>query len=616
MKIKACALDLNYTSYKEVKERCVIAQGWSISNDVSFFRDEVSKEKYIKLIKSDPKDYNSKRNAFEGLFNIKSGDIFLGFEGARIAGICEVPESFAYLYDDEYEYPNSIFPVKWVDWDIISKDEAPTGFRPPHPIFNIRKQGILSYINDNWEKYKQTNNFQPQSLEKEVLLRKILDEMPSKIIESKKYYDYLLKKDVKMENINEYLPILKNKKQIILQGSPGTGKTYTAKDIAEKMIFDKISSDKKGQKNDLEKSDQFKLIQFHPAYSYEDFVRGIVAKTNNGVISYEPENNTLAIFAEKALLNWNEHNNPTQINELIWVKQTINEFKEHIISKLEVGEKLMLTEKVFITRITEKSIRYNSDVWQIDGTVPDSDLLKMFLAHVSSRKEIQELESLTKTAKSLSTYWLKILEQFKKYINDNGLQIPVNNVSSDLKNYVLIIDEINRANLPAVLGELIYALEYRGEMVESIYEIEEGGKDIILPPNLYIIGTMNTADRSVGHIDYAIRRRFAFVDINPDKEVINQVIEDASLREKANKLFDDVAKLFVERKKDDTSTKLFLASDFKAKEVQLGHSYFLAKSEEELNMKLDYEIKPILREYLKDGILTEEAAEEIESLKI
>src|SRR5690606_14650101 len=84
----------------------------------------------------------------------------------------------------------------------------------------------------------------------------------------------------------------------------------------------------------------------------------------------------------------------------------------------------------------------------------------------------------------------------------------------ELKNYVLIIDEINRANLSSVLGELIYALEYRGEEVQSMYAVD-GSNKLILPPNLYIIGTMNTADRSVGHIDYAIKRRFAFVDVLP-----------------------------------------------------------------------------------------------------
>lgn len=218
---------------------------------------------------------------------------------------------------------------------------------------------------------------------------------------------------------------------------------------------------------------EYEIIQFHPAYTYEDFVRGIVAKTNDsGDISYEVENKTLAKFAKKA---------------------------------------------------TE---------------------------------------------------------------NPNG-------------NYVLIIDEINRANLPAVLGELIYALEYRDDdSIKSMYEYNDE-RNIKLPSNLYIIGTMNTADRSVGHIDYAIRRRFAFVDVLPDATVITN--------DKAKKLFGEVADLF---------TSEYLSPDFHKNDVQIGHSYFIVKNDSELATKWKYETKPILNEYIKDGILLSEAQEVVDSLYV
>lgn len=227
---------------------------------------------------------------------------------------------------------------------------------------------------------------------------------------------------------------------------------------------------------------EFKVIQFHPAYTYEDFVRGIVASSHEGAISYEVENKILVNFAKKA----------------------------------------------------------------ID--------------------------------------------------NPNG-------------KYVLIIDEINRANLPSVLGELIYALEYRDATVESMYE-SEGTRNIKLPKNLYIIGTMNTADRSVGHIDYAIRRRFAFYDVLPNASVV--------IHKRAKELFDDVARLF----DNDNS---YLSSDFDANDVQIGHSYFILSDDEdmtekelevELKQKLKYEIKPILYEYIKDGILLNSAKEVVENLHV
>ena len=226
------------------------------------------------------------------------------------------------------------------------------------------------------------------------------------------------------------------------------------------------------QEHEVISQGEYQIIQFHPAYSYEDFVRGIVAETNDsGNITYKVENKVLAEFAKKA------QDNP------------------------------------------------------------------------------------------------------------NG-------------KYVLIVDEINRANLPSVLGELIYALEYRGDAVTSMYEFE-GERNITLPKNLYIIGTMNTADRSVGHIDYAIRRRFAFVDILPDESIINNL--------KAKQLFNDIKLIFGNE---------YLSPDFKPNDVMIGHSYFLTKDENELKVKLDFEIKPILKEYLKDGILLESAAVHIENLKV
>jgi len=171
---------------------------------------------------------------------------------------------------------------------------------------------------------------------------------------------------------------------------------------------------------------------------------------------------------------------------------------------------------------------------------------------------------------------------------------------------VLIIDEINRANLSSVLGELIYALEYRYEHgsdneqgVGSIYADEANDKTLTLPDNLLIIGTMNTADRSVGHLDYAIRRRFAFKDILPNEAVVTDP--------NAKTLFNKVQRLF---------TPEFLSPDFDSNNVSIGHSYFLAKDSVELRLKLEYEVKPILREYISDGLLNDNAKEHVESLSL
>jgi 5-methylcytosine-specific restriction protein B len=179
-------------------------------------------------------------------------------------------------------------------------------------------------------------------------------------------------------------------------------------------------------------------------------------------------------------------------------------------------------------------------------------------------------------------------------------------IDNPTANYALIIDEINRANLPAVLGELIYALEYRGISVESMYELEDEGNKLVLPENLFIIGTMNTADRSVGHIDYAIRRRFAFKNVLPNYNLVHPI---------AQKLFGEVSKLFIKdfETTDWSEPKVtpseYLAADFSAEDVWIGHSYFMSRKEKEseakkeLELKLNFEIKPLLKEYMKDGII-------------
>ena len=417
---------------------------------------------------------------------------------------------------------------------------------------------------------------------------------------------------ISMQNIN-LIDILTKKKQLILQGPPGTGKTFTAKDMAELLIYNEISSDKKVQKKRLEETDQFKLIQFHPAYSYEDFVRGITAKSTDNKIEYITENKVLAKFAKLAAENWKLSSSDTVkfVARENWVQSTIDDFKEYLLNYLdENDEKLMITPKVYISRITDNSIRYNSDAWEVDGGVPVSDLLKMYLAGITQRREVKELATLTKTAKSLATYWFKILELFKKYIDDNKLKYDEVVSLSEEKKYILIIDEINRANLPAVLGELIYALEYRGEKVESMYDIDEDNS-LVIPPNLLIIGTMNTSDRSVGHIDYAIRRRFAFVDILP--KILDDENFEADYFKKVSELFIANFDEYVENQEIILVKSQYLSEEFRPEDVWLGHSYFITKDIDFVT-RLKYEIKPILKEYIKDGILKQSAETFINNL--
>lgn len=410
----------------------------------------------------------------------------------------------------------------------------------------------------------------------------------------------------------EITNILKQKGQIILQGPPGTGKTYTAKDIAEQIIFSNVSADKKQQKELLESTEQFKLIQFHPAYSYEDFVRGIVAESKDNQIDYVTKDKILAKFAKEAYKNWKASTEPKEkVAKETWVQNTLEDFKDFLSEEIEdKDEKLMITGKAYINRITENSIRYNSDAWEVDGGVPVSDIVKMYLADATTRKQIKDNPELTKTAKSLATYWLKILELFRKYISDNKLEPPQTIAAIEEKKFVLIIDEINRANLPAVLGELIYALEYRGEKVESMYAIDDDNT-IIIPPNLFIIGTMNTSDRSVGHIDYAIRRRFAFIDVLP--KILEGDNFEIDLFKQVSDLFIKNFDAYVQDNTVELKLSEHLSEEFRPEDVWLGHSYFI-KGDGDFDLRKKFEIIPILKEYVKDGILKQSAEQVINTL--
>lgn len=158
---------------------------------------------------------------------------------------------------------------------------------------------------------------------------------------------------------------------------------------------------------------------------------------------------------------------------------------------------------------------------------------------------------------------------------------------------LLIVDEINRADLGKVLGEAIYLFE-PGEPDREIrlpHPID-GAETLRLPPNLFVLGTLNTADRSIASIDLAIRRRFAFVTLMPDRSVL-----EAQKLGLATRYFDRIADVFVEHVPDEALALI------------PGHAYFLAKNEEELRRRFRYELIPLLEEYLREGYLGPAASE-------
>lgn len=513
---------------------------------------------------------------FKGEDNgITIGDIVMVRVGNTPLALCEILDDYFTDKGLESKYINNLFRhVKILDWNITRERNSLFSQGTLKPLYKENDTPSWHYIN-NWYKRVLKNN-----------------------------------------HMNNLIDIIKAKHQIILQGAPGTGKTYTAKDVAEQLIFGKTSETKQEQKEKLENSEQYKLVQFHPSYSYEDFVRGIVVETETGVPNYKTIDKILGEFAKKALRNW-EYSKKTveEISKEQGYEEALNNYKEHINEKLANGEEFkILGPSAHIIQIDNDSFRYSfKDRPGIIYTLLFSDIIKVAL-NIESVTKRADIENLGLKMKGKSLYYYYFFQAFQAFIEDRRITIGQVKQKIEEKSYILVVDEINRANLPAVLGELIYALEYRGESVESMYAID-GENKLMLPPNLYIIGTMNTADRSVGQIDYAIRRRFAFIDMLP--QALNDVDGfDFELFEKVSKLFVENYDEYKNNVKVTLKRSEYLSEEFRPEDVWLGHSYFIMKKEGKDNryMRLNYEIKPILKEYLKDGILKSSAEEIINSL--
>lgn len=250
-------------------------------------------------------------------------------------------------------------------------------------------------------------------------------------------------------------------------------------------------------------------------------------------------------------------------------------------------------------------------VYLCDGSVPSTrELLK------KRYKELQSEGRISFTTFHQSLDYEEFVEGLKPdtdSLNDKDMRFVVKpgifkricmaasatNGDDANKPYVLIIDEINRANVSKVLGELITLLEKSkrlGGDDEFTVTLPYSGEKFGVPDNLYIISTMNTADRSLGYIDYAVRRRFAFMTLESQSDVIRDYYHnEGELMEKEISLFTSVRDLI----KDN------LNSDFDLKDIMIGHSYFLAKSGDEYKLNLEYKIRPLLEEYLRDGIIVD-----------
>ena len=356
----------------------------------------------------------------------------------------------------------------------------------------------------------------------------------------------------------------------ILYGPPGTGKTYNTKNIALKILgYDTENLSREEIKEEYDKKvdeGQVVFTTFHQSMSYEDFIEGIKPETTEGEkLSYPVKAGIFKTICAKAEDSYLD--SIKGISEELPFDEAFEKLKE----EWEENEQIKFSMKsegydFTILGFTERSIQFRKFSGGTGHTLSISTLRDYYYG----TRQI--------TNAGVGIYYPGVLEKLKSYK-------PINNSSGKkLKNYILIIDEINRGNVSAIFGELITLLEpdkRLGESEQITLELPYSkGDSFGVPPNLYIIGTMNTADRSVEALDTALRRRFSFVEMNPNPELLKGFqVDNIKLDEVLQKINERV-ELLVD--KDHT----------------IGHTYFMNLSTaKDLAQAFANKIIPLLQEY-------------------
>ena len=365
-----------------------------------------------------------------------------------------------------------------------------------------------------------------------------------------------IEKVVMNKNINDYLDKLRKSKNLILRGAPGTGKTYLAKEIAKELTDGN--------------EDQIGFVQFHPSYDYTDFVEGLRPVSNgDGAIEFKLQDGIFKDLCQKA-----------KEAQLIGGQDNFDEAWDSYLEYINVAE-----EKEYITKTSYLSVnsRQNLSV-NYDSGVPGWSLPRKYVYELYKDKNYNKQEYYKSGGKT-------VLETLRKRF---GLKDYVSPTEIDTdKKFVFIIDEINRGEISKIFGELFFSVDpgYRGQKgsVSTQYaNLHENDEKFYIPENVYIIGTMNDIDRSVDTFDFAMRRRFRFVEVTAESQL--GMLDDA-LGDKAEEAKARLRNLNAEIEKVQELNSHY----------HIGPSYFLKLEEVDFDYELlwsDY-LKPLLEDYLR-----------------
>ncbi|AJI56449.1 AAA domain family protein [Francisella philomiragia] len=415
------------------------------------------------------------------------------------------------------------------------------------------------------------------------------------ILESAYSGNNLVIKNNRKEYLISATSLLDSKKQIILYGPAGTGKTYNTKNIIVNHAFDNVDSIDKKYK-ELQDQGRVQFVTFHQSFAYEDFIEGIKPIPEDRDVKYDVQDGIFKELCEEAEDNFNKSRlGEKDLKSEENYERLIDDFGQFVKEQAIEDNSIVLNNKAVIEDV---DISENGSVknFSVGGSVTSKqkltrsiisrDIGSFIKGNIKTYSDVKPSRDSERGYHGNAIYYFYLYEKIKAYYENHKSEYEKNVTKVEEKNYYLIIDEINRGNISKIFGELITLLESNKRLGNKETELKTTlpySKDKFgIPPNLYIIGTMNTSDKSIAHLDIALRRRFGFVEMLPSYD------ENIIKNEKCRNLLENL------------NQRIEILLD---KDHLIGHSFFCGISENESNLNnkistiMQNEIVPLLEEY-------------------
>ena len=397
---------------------------------------------------------------------------------------------------------------------------------------------------------------------------------------------------------NPFSSMLIESKNLIFRGAPGTGKSYLAKEIAADIIsngyFDDYTLLTDEQKRQVE------FVQFHPSYDYSDFVEGLRPKVNDdGTMGFELQDGIFKKFVARARKNYEDSQKSREtVEKEVSVQESMTEFFSGVAFGVDIFKTINGNEFT-ITGVDDGHIHIS---------IPGNASVNRLALNLDEVRRMLESGQKFEKIKDITSFFGKTFAT-QGYSYDFAIYKAIKAKKSTaskakakqekLKKYIFIIDEINRGEISKIFGELFFAIDpgYRGKAGEISTQYSNLHSDpdekFYIPENVYIIGTMNDIDRSVDSFDFAMRRRFRFVELRADERLEmlasleNEELEAEAIRRMAalNKAIAEVEDL--------------------NENYQIGASYFLKLKTLDFDQLWTDYLQPLLQEYIQ-GMYDEE----------